>query len=302
MKTTKSVWPLSYDGESDYKGSHTLENREYAEYIKVLKDRGFEIGFHGPSMVSNIREKIQRSFNVYYDVLASYPRIYASHAGNRENLYWGEERLTYPFFRKIYTLLANEEAGRYQGHIEGSDYFWGDLSLQHIDYVRNFTFKEVNLFNISNVLPYANKRQPWVNSWFFSSDADNVEEFNRLLNKENQDKLVRQRGVCIVSTHFGKGFIKGGKIHDETEELLLQMSIRNGWFVPVSTALDFLAAQRTTKYISHIEVFKLELRWFAHILARRRAAIPYAKTEIPYLNSSISTPEKDTNDLGITQR
>ncbi len=283
LKITKSVWPLSCCEENDYTGSHTLEDRSYANYIKKLQTWGFEIGFHGATMLGSERESVRRSLDYYANLLGDYPTTYAPHSLNRENLYWGPSRFSFKIFKYLYKAISKENSNVYQGHIEKSPFFWGDFSLKYLRYVRNFTYNEINLLNISRSIPYVNHRQPFVNAWFFSCDADNVEEFNRLLNSKNQDKLERERGVCIVSTHFGKGFLHNDTIHPITARLLKEMSERNGWFVPVRTALDFLAMQRSRLKINFLELFKLELYWFLHSMKRRKQSLKYEKTEIPYL-------------------
>ena len=286
--TTKTVWPLAYHGDSDYKGSQTLEDNEYAEYIVELKNRGFEIGYHGPSMVSMDRKHVQLSFDRFHQILASYPRIYAAHSANIENLYWGASRFSIPVFRWLYAMAAEAKSNHYQGHVENSPYFWGDLALRHIDYVRSFTYREINLLNISNAIVYKNSQHQWVNNWFITADADNVEEFNQILNGRNQDRLEREGGVCIVSTHFGKGFLKNGKLNPRTRTLLKQMSERNGWFVPVSTALDFLRlTQQNDNFINTIVLCKLEIKWFLNLILSRGIRSFYEKTELPYLKRQI---------------
>lgn len=289
LKTTKSVWPLSCEvdnKDNDYTGSHTLEDARYADYIRTLLDRGFEIGFHGASMMSSDRKNVKRSLDFYADLLGVYPATYAPHSLNRENLYWGQSRFSFRIFKYLYKAISHENKDFYQGHAEKSKFFWGDYSLKYLNYVRNFTYDEINLLNISRSIPYANHRQPYVKNWFFSCDADNVEEFNRLLNSKNQDRLERERGVCILSTHFGKGFLRNGYIHEETSRLLKEMSERNGWFVPVGTALDFLSKQRPKLEIGVMELFKLEFYWFLHSLKRRNQTMAYEKTEVPYLTAA----------------
>jgi len=286
---TKSVWPLSYNGESDYLGSHTLEDQEYALYIKDLSENGFEIAYHGATMVSSTRERTIRALDLFKDVTGQYPRTYASHGQNRENIYWGSSRLTNPFLRHLYALISREKTDYYQGHMEGSKYFWGDLCLKHFDYVRNLTFNEINLLNISDVILYRDLSKPWVKSWFISSDADNVEVFNHLLSDENQQKLQQEQGICILSTHFGKGFIRNGKLHPETARLMKQMSQRNGWFVPVKTVLDFLREQREPSALSFMGDISLELKWFIHVLRRLQRNYSYEKTELLYLNKSYNS-------------
>ena len=290
MLTTKSVWALKYLGKCNDSGSHTLENpfgpsgyvREVSDYIKELDKRGFEIGFHGPTMVSSKRAETERAFRIYHEILGKYPRIYASHSMNRENLYWGESRFTFKSIKKIYSFLSKEPMNYYCGHEKESEYFWGDLSLKHLEYVRNFTYN-INMLNIGKKLPYSNKKKPWVKSWFYTCDADNVEEFNNLICEKNQNKLIRERGVCIITTHLGKGFNTERAIHKRTRELLTRLRSKNGWFVPVSEALDFLKAESGIHDILPKELFMMEIRWLIDSMARKLKRKSYLKTEVEYL-------------------
>jgi len=275
--TTKSVWPLRYDGESDFHGSNTLEDEKYALYINELRDRNYEIAFHGPTMVSSNRENTLRAFDVFWKVIGSYPRIYAPHSLNRENLYWGSFRLSTPLLRSLFKELYREPHNYYLGHKEGSQFFWGDICLRHIDYVRNFTFDEVNLLRINDIITYENPSKRWVKKWFYTADADNVEEFNRILCDKNQDRLQQERGVCILSTHLGKGFIKGGRLLSETDRLLKRLCKLNGWYVPVSVILDFLSEQQTVHSLSTWKEFILELKWLVHSIRRKRRSLEYEK-------------------------
>ena len=284
--TTKSVWPMAYRYPSNYAGSHTLQDSEYAAFIRDLHERGFEIGYHGPTMESSTRELVIKSFDVFHNCLGFYPRIYAPHSINRENLYWGPSRLSNPLLRMV-TKFLSKRKGYYQGHVESSPYFWGDLSLKYIDYVRNLAFNDINLLNVGLSLPYHNPQQPFVNNWFFSSYVDNVEEFNRFLNEDNLSKLEKQRGICILSTHFGKGFIKDGKLHPRTAILLEQLSEKNGWFAPVSRVLDFLKSLRPATCIIQDELIRLEAIFLLHSITRHLRRLPYEKTEIPYLERQL---------------
>jgi len=283
IKTTKSVWPLSYSGKCDCSGSHTLEHKKYAEYIVHLKDRGFEIGLHGASMVSCQRSEIEKAFDLFLKVVGHYPRTCSAHSTNRDNLYWGMDRFSFPLFKYLYQLLSGKSRDFYQGHQKGSPYFWGDLAFKHLDYVRNFTYHDLNLLNISKFLPYTDKSKSFVKYWFFSCDADNVEEFNIVLQEKYQDQLAKEKGICIISTHFGKGFVENGKLNEKTRKLLHSLSQKNGWFVPVSTVLDYLRTQQTATSISKFGLFMLEYKWFKDFLIHGRKKKSYNKTEIPYL-------------------
>ena len=136
--------------------------------------------------------------------------------------------------------------GFYQGHCPGSPFWWGDLCSKQIEYVRNLTFSEINLLRVNPSIPYRDPGRPHVRWWFSATDAEDAEEFNHLLRPENQRRLEAEGGVCIIATHFGKGFGCGGKINPETRRLLELLAARNGWFAPVGNLLDWLRAQRRT--------------------------------------------------------
>jgi len=104
-----------------------------------------------------------------------------------------------------------------------------------------------------------------------------------LISLKNQHKLETQQGICILSTHFGKGFVKNDKLHPQTLHLLSELSKRNGWFVPVSTVLNFLRKQEESILISRRNLFALELKWFIHAIQRIFLKKDYEKTELEYL-------------------
>ena len=285
LKTTKTVWTNAYTGESHYTGSHTLSDKPYLEYVRYLQSKGFEIAFHGATMESSTRKEIEIAFKNFYEYLNHYPEVYAAHSANRDNLYWGKDRFTLSFFKFLYNFLSSTPPDHFQGHIENSQFFWGDLAKKHIRYMRNFTYDGINLLKKQCPLPYRNYRKAWSNLWFFTCDADNVESFNRLLCEKNQDKLIRENGVCIVSTHLGKGFNVDGKLHPETNRLLTRLSSKNGWFVPASQVLDYLNEIHHNNEINFFQLLKLELEWFIDAVIRRRKNLPYNKTETPFLKN-----------------
>ena len=47
----------------------------------------------------------------------------------------------------------------------------------------------------------------------------------------NQDRLAEERGMCIMYTHTGKGFVSDGKLDPEFRRLMTRLSKMNGWFV-----------------------------------------------------------------------
>jgi len=288
FRITKSVWPLAYPGTSEYEGSATLEDPDYANYIHDLQERGFEIGFHGARMESSERAMIQRALEVYRQTLGRYPTSYAAHAHNRDNLYWGTDRFRFRFWRWLNAARGRGEH-RGEGHLKQSQYYWADLAQQHLRYVRSFTYDELNLWKITKAIPYRTAGTPGVNAFFPSAFADNVEEFIRLLSPAHQTQLELEGGLAIVGTHFGKGFLRDGRVHPQVVELLTQLSRRQGWFPPVSTLLDYLAGvQGRVPLLEGYELFRLEGLWFWHSIRGRRNHRTYEVTEVPYLKRAIA--------------
>jgi hypothetical protein len=270
LRTTKTVWPLACpEGSPDFGSSETLEDPAYLEFIRGLRARGFEIAYHGATMESSTRERIERGFARYLDLFGGPPKVYANHAYNRENLYWGADRLDNPLLRTLYARFLGKPADHYQGHRPGSPWWWGDLAGQ-MTYVRNLTFSEINLRRINPAMPYHDPRRALVQWWFSAADAEDVHEFNALLAPESQDRLEREGGICIVATHLGKGFASGGEVHPRTRSLLERLGARPGWFVPVGELLDWLRIARAgASELPPREWRRMQWRWARDLVSRR---------------------------------
>lgn len=268
MRTTKSVWCFdSADAHPNWAGSATLADPDYRAYACELQARGFEIGFHGASMMSSLRARVQRALDLFHDTFGHYPRSYAHHASNQENLYWGPARFRLPLLRLLYARFGMRDAPHSSGHLAGSPYFWGDLCQQSIAYVRGFTFPVLDLFSVHRHILYRDPTMTFVNFWFSATHAPNVETFNALLRPSGPSAL-REGGVCIIATHLASGFVQNGAVHPETRRLLESLAQQNGWFVPVSTLLDYLRQQGFGQPISLSERWLMELRWGWYALRR----------------------------------
>ena len=88
-----------------------------------------------------------------------------------------------------------------------------------------------------------------------------MNSFCETICEANQDRLESEGGVCIMYTHFACGFVKGGAVNRRTEQLLRRLSGQNGWFVPVSTLLDFLRSEEHATAIPTAELASMERRW-----------------------------------------
>jgi hypothetical protein len=65
-------------------------------------------------------------------------------------------------------------------------------------------------------------------------------------------------------THFGSGFYQDGEINPRFKGLIERLSQKQGWFVPVSTLLDYIIKERGPHTISNLERFQLEWHWLMY--------------------------------------
>lgn len=261
MRTTKTVWPVACpEGSRFFSRSKTLDDPEYLAFVRDLAQRGFEITWHGATMESSTRDRTVAALDRFAAIFGTYPRVHAGHAENRENLYWGANRVDDVLIRAILRRLGSQADGYYEGHVPGSPYFWGDLCQEHFRYARNLTFDRMDLSSINPGMPYRDPRRPYGHLWFSSSDAEDVSAFNRLLRSDEQARLEERGGFCIVATHFGKGFVRDGVVDATTVQVLTELAHRQGWFVPAGTLLDHLA-QTAGDALPALEWRRMQWQW-----------------------------------------
>jgi hypothetical protein len=259
MRTTKTVWVLPTNTPDEpVNCGDTFSDAAYLDFLRDMKNKGFEIAFHCARGGSSKRKDTEIALRQFKDLLGEYPRMHINHSQNKENLYWGVHKLDCILLRFFYSLTQKRD---FSGHIEGSEYFWGDLAREHIDYSRNFHFDEIDILNIYPKIPFHDPRRKYINNWFTSSDGSNMESFIKLLRPENLDRLERGGGLCIVYTHLGKAFCEENKVNNDVVDRLKNVSSRNGWFAPASEILDFLREKNGIHTISRKDHIFIELRW-----------------------------------------
>lgn len=259
--TTKSVWPFGSPVSTTSNGD-SCDQPDYLRWLFDIRGRQVEIAYHNARHESSERDMIVSGLERFRELFGAPPRSYACHSLCRENIYWGPARLTSPLNRTIYNLLTGFRKMEYfQGHIEGSRWFWGDICRERIRYVRNFTFSKTNTLSVCPFMPYHDPARPFVNAWFAASDGGDVRAFVDRISERNQDLLEAQGGACILFTHFGRGFSKDGALHPEFARLIDRLSKKNGWFVPVSTLLDYLSSVQGVRVIDDAERNSLERAW-----------------------------------------
>jgi len=272
LRTTKTVWSLAPTQPYPIGGS-TLADPEYLDFVRRLKEKGFEIASHGATSHGVTTDQTARALETFKELIGYYPTVHCNHSTNRDNLYWGAARFRSRLHRAAYAVLTAGQERRFEGHRPESPYFWGDLCRTHIRYVRNFVFRDINLLNIFPRIPYHDAAKPYVNYWFTSTQAPDVGAFLRALAPENQERLEREGGVCILYTHFGAGFVRAGALDPEFRRLVERLSLRDGWFVPVTELLDHLRTQGGGGEIAPRDLAAMERRWIRGRLFRRKPRI-----------------------------
>jgi hypothetical protein len=260
FRTTKAVWPLPGRTRGRKEGT-TCDDPEYQKWVTELRDRGFEIALHNVTYHTSDRGETIRGLDRFAELFSDYPRTMANHTGCRESIYWGNYRLTGLNEILYNILLRNRNNGVFQGHVENSPFFWGDACRERITYVRNFVFGDINTLGACPYMPYHDRSRPYVNHWFSAAEGGDLHSFINTLSEANQDRLVTEGGACILYTHFGKGFYERGQVQRRVGKLLERLSRLNGWFVPVSTLLDYLREVKGVHHITDRERRRLESRW-----------------------------------------
>jgi len=271
FRTTKTAWPLDCpEGSRNFFAADTLQNKDYLRFVRELVEGGFELAFHGATMESSWRERTLEGLEFLRNEFGHYPRIFCNHGQNRENLYWGNKRFRTPLLRALSRVLMREQGVSYEGAQEGSRFFWGDICRDVIHYVRNFTFERLNMLEVDPGMPYHVAGTPYVRYWFSTADAPDVNAFNRVVSRRRIDQLAADGGVSVVSTHFGKGFVRDGWVNPETKSLLRHLADKGGWLVPVSEVLDRLLAAGRGRTLTQGELLRIELRFVAERIRHRR--------------------------------
>lgn len=242
LRTTKTAWVLrATEADHPANAGDSMQDPEYLAFLMELRDQGFEIALHGVRGGSSERADVAAGLEEFRQRFDSYPSLHVNHSRNRDNLYWGAQRWSLAPLRWLYRLAKDDH---FSGEDPASPHYWGDLARQHIRYVNQFTFSEINLLNVTPSFPYHLPDKPLVARWFPTSNGDNLDQFERLLSAENLDRLEREGGVCIVYTHLGAGsFNTADGVNPRFEDRIRDVAARDGWFVPASELLDYLSEQ-----------------------------------------------------------
>jgi hypothetical protein len=264
FRTTRGIFPgLESTPPSDH--CFTCNDPAHRQWVLSLKERGFEMGWHGASQGTSIRERTAEGLERFRQYFGAWPCTGSQHYECKENIYWGDERLSSLPRRLVYNLLTLwRNHNVFHGHVPGHPHYWSDLCRERIRYVRNFVFADINTLTACPFMPYRDPGRPDVNLWYASTGGHNAETFVRTLSEQNQDRLEAEGGACIMYTHFAYQFFQDGQLNKEFCRLMERLSKKNGWFVPVGTLLNYIAGQRGPVILSPGQRQILERRWLMY--------------------------------------
>ena len=261
LKTTKTIWVYPVRDNNISKGD-CLENIDYKNFILKLKRKGFEIALHNVGSGNYDRNEIIKGLKKFKNIFGEYPKIHVNHSYNKDNIYCGSKRFSFPFNLIVKYLYPNYK--NFFGEISNSQHFWGDLHKKHIKYSRNYEIDNINTYKINPYMPYLDKKyEKYSNYWYSSSFAPNQLIFKRLVTKKSIDKLEKEGGVCILYTHLGY-YYKNGKVDQNFVDTIKYIGKKkSGLFLPVSKVLDILnennKKNKISNYLPRFKKFKLEL-------------------------------------------
>ena len=264
FRTTKAVWPVRGTGTPSDRGE-TCDEEDYLKWVENLQIRGFEIGLHNATSHTSTRGETRRGLEAFARHFGDTPLAMANHYNCEEGIYFGDARVS-GLPRVIYNVVTRgRNRGRFCGHVAGHPLFWGDLCRARVKYVRNFVFRDINTLAACPWMPYHDPARPFVNYWFASSEGDKGPAFMERISERNQERLQEEGGACVMYTHFGHGFLDArGRLEPRFVRLMEGLAARAGWFVPVSTLLDYLLARRPDPVLTPRQRTVLEARWLVH--------------------------------------
>lgn len=268
INITKTVWAFDtpQDNQGPYSAGETLALPAYLEWVHELSAQGFEIAFHNATMGSSLRQDTIQALAFLEEEFGGSVRLHCNHGQNLENLHWGPQRYHSFFIQKILDGLRRLRSAReYEGRNPASPYYWSDVADQKLSYIRAFAFNAINCDRIVPGRPYIDKAKQREVKFFNTADAPDVNAFNALVNKDSLDRLCREGGWCVLSTHLGKGFYRGGAMNAEFEKTIEYLGTLPGLFIPVSDLLDYVGDQRGCNEVSKAENIKME---YWHIIDR----------------------------------
>ena len=260
IRSTKTVWVYPVRDTQYSRGDALTGSAEYRAFIRDLMEQGFEIGLHNVGSGDFTRAEIIDGIDTFREILGQYPSIHVNHSYNKDNIYSGDKRFSFPFQYLVRHMHPTYTG--FEGHEPSSPHFWGDLHKRHIRYSRSLEVDQLNLLK-STRFPYSDPRvDDCCNAFYPSTFSPNPDIFARTVSERNLNTLIREGGVAIVYTHFGY-YHQRGELDSRFVEIcdLLKSYSDDLWLVPVSEILDHMVKENGgVQHISNLARWKLELQ------------------------------------------
>ncbi len=212
---TRAMWvyPKSeYTGTPPLKidfSAPLLSDPQCLQYCKKLQSKGFEICLHGASCGNNNRKRTLDALNFLEENIEP-SQVFICHSKNAENLYWDANTANLPIEKMLLQLYTKN---RCFGELPESQYFWGDVCREKINFIRLYRTRSVNTLAFNPSMPYHDFSKQFVNYWFSATKG----YIPNLFSETNLDKLCEQNGASILYQYMHRYV---------NEDLTLSMQMR----------------------------------------------------------------------------
>jgi hypothetical protein len=250
--TTRAMWvypKTEYTGTPPLKIDFTaslLSDPECLQYCKKLQSKGFEICLHGASCGNNNRKRTLDALNFVEEHFKS-SQVFICHSKNAENLYWDANTANFPVEKKLLQLYTKN---RCFGEMPDSQYFWGDICREKINFIRLYRTRSVNTLAFNPSMPYHDFSKPFVNYWFSATKG----YIPNLFSENNLDQLCDQNGASILYQYMHKYVNEDLKIPKQLRETMERVAADDRILKkPASFILNRLKAFQNILTVKHHE-------------------------------------------------
>jgi hypothetical protein len=259
LRITKTVWVYPVRDTQFFRGDSLMGNDSYLAFIRQLAARGFEIGLHNVGSGDFSRREIEAGLEYFRSALGAYPRLHVNHSYNKDNIYGGEKRFSFPF--DLLVRLMHRQYRGFEGEIRSSLHFWGDLHKKHIRYSRSYEIDDFNLLRAVS-FPYTDARyDEFCNAFYPSVFCSNQDLFARQVTEDNVKRLIDEQGCSIIYTHLGYFCERGGvDKRFVAAVLMLKRHERDLWIAPVGEVLDYMSRVGGQREIGRLAKLRVEAK------------------------------------------
>ena len=159
MRTTKTVWPFrARKGALDFGELADARGPGLSDSSSTCSG-GVSRSRHTARRWSRARENARCGLEAMRDVFGEYPtstrttRTIARTSTGARHASTTDRRARF--------IDAIPGHVPFDGHVEGSPYWWGDVARGRIRYVRNLTFDALDVTRINPTMPYVDPKGHW---------------------------------------------------------------------------------------------------------------------------------------------